>query len=246
MNRLLPFLSLSLVLVVCVSPQRARRSATRTVLGTAYLTEGNPEDAILTLQEATSLDRKNAEAWEKLGLAYAAKGAIELAEKAFLRSLRLEERAEARNNYGLMLTGLGRYDEAIEEYQAAVDNISYRNTALALNNMGHAFYMKGDYLAAASRYEDAIRRAPNLCIARFNLGLVRNSTGEDDLALESFRQVIELCGSTAMGAYYQASLILLDGGDIPAACVYLQNILDDAKNSPLEKQASQKYTESCQ
>src|SRR6056300_109684 len=92
----------------CVTPQRVERSRTRTTLGAAYLSEGNPSDAITALEEATKLDPRNAEAWEKLGLAYSAKGAMPLAEKSFQKSVRLNpEKAEFRNNYGLMLMSQG-------------------------------------------------------------------------------------------------------------------------------------------
>ena len=97
-------MTLFLFFIACVTPQRENRSDARTTLGTAYISEGNPSDAITALEEATKLNPRNSSAWEKLGIAYYAKGATEKAEKAFLRAIKLTpERAEVHNNYGLML-----------------------------------------------------------------------------------------------------------------------------------------------
>ncbi|MAA79244.1 MAG: hypothetical protein CL916_08280, partial [Deltaproteobacteria bacterium] len=94
----------------CVTQQQIRRSQSRTELGTAYLVEGNAAQAIRTLIEATKLNPRNAKAWEKLGLSYASQGAYDKAEDAFLKSLKLEQRAETHNNFGLMLLAIKRYE----------------------------------------------------------------------------------------------------------------------------------------
>ena len=114
-------MTLFLFFLACVTPQRELRSDTRTKLGTAYISEGNPSDAIKALEEATKLNPRNAAAWEKLAIAYYAKGAVDRAEKAFQKAIRLEpEKAEIRNNYGLLLLNENRTQEAIEQFTIAL------------------------------------------------------------------------------------------------------------------------------
>lgn len=235
-----------LLTISCVTPQRELRSQTRTQLGTAYLSENNPEDAITALEEATKLNPRNATAWEKLAIAYYAKGALEKSEKAFKKALRFEpEKAEIHNNYGLILLKEGRVDEAIEHFNIALADLSYRNTALVLNNLGQAYYQQKNYESSITILTQAVNRAPNLCQARFNRGISYHSLKKEDLALNDFNEVIELCGNTATGAYYQAALILFDMGDISSACRHLETVMREAGRSELGSLAKTKHQERC-
>lgn len=230
----------------CVTAQKQQRAESRIMLGSAYLKEGDIPGAIGMLQEATQFNPKSAEAWEKLGLAYYAQGAPERAEQAFKRALKIEpDRAETNNNYALILLDQQRYDDAISHFEVASADLSYRNTAMVLSNLGRAHQLNQQPEAALSSLNNAVRRAPNLCIARFNRGLVLKELSKDMEALEDFKAVIKLCGDTATGAYYQAAL-LLHPTDQPAACSYLQTVITEAVGSSLAVQANQSHQELCQ
>jgi type IV pilus assembly protein PilF len=238
---------LLLFIIACVTPQREARSETRTKLGTAYISEGNPTDAIMALEEATKLNPRNAAAWEKLGIAYYAKGATIKAEHAFQKAIKLApEKAEIRNNYGLMLLNEKRIDEAIEHFNVALADLTYRNTAIVLNNLGQAYYQKKEYDSSIQVLTQCISRAPNLCQAKFNRGLTYRAMEEDALALSDFEEVIDLCGDTATGAYYQAAQIFIDRGDVPAGCSYYQTVIREAGKSKLGKNATKRHAEKCQ
>ena len=238
-------ISLMVLASGCITQQMKRRSESKTKLGTAYLQEGNPADAILTLQEATELNPQNANAWEKLGLAYVARDAHKLAEECFVKSLKIQNRAETHNNYGLLLVTMKRYDEAIAEFQKAADDLSYRRTALALTNKGRTEHLKGDYEQAVKTLNFAVKRAPNSCQARFNRGLSFIELKAEKEALKDFQHVIELCGDTVTGAYLQAAELLLKQSDKNAACAHFKTIIFEAKESPLGKIASQRYKQEC-
>ena len=101
--------------VGCVSEARQKKAASRTTLGNAYLREGNLAGAVGMLEEASRADPRNWSAWNNLGLAYMSVGAAEKAEKAFKKAIKLvPDKAEVLNNYGTLLTRLGRLDEAVE------------------------------------------------------------------------------------------------------------------------------------
>jgi Tfp pilus assembly protein PilF len=240
-------LILSILLSVsCVTPQKQKRAESRIMLGSAYLKEGNIPGAIGVLQEATQFNPRSAEAWEKLGLAYYAQNEPDYAEKAFKRSLRISpERAETNNNYALVLLDQQRYDEAIVHFTLATKDLSYRNTAMVLSNLGRTQQLNNQLEDALNTLNYAIRRSPNLCIARFNRGLVLKDLTQNIAALEDFKVVIKLCGESATGAYYQAAL-LMHPTDAPAACAYLQTVINESLGSSLAIQATQSHTELCQ
>ena len=229
----------------CVTQQRIKRSQSRTELGTAYLVEGNAAQAIQVLEEAVRLNPRNPRAWEKLALSYAAQGAIIEAEKAFLKSIKIEDRAETHNNYGLMLLSQKRYLEAIPHFETASADVTYRNIAISLNNLGQSYFLLGRYQESLRSLNNAIRRAPNLCQARFVRGMVHEKLMQDAKALNDYEEVIRLCGDKVFGAYYQAALLLIKREDRPAACAYLQTIQREVPNTPLSYKAIDQIKEVC-
>ena len=242
-------LFLCFLFTACITPQRENRSRARTQLGTAYLKEGSPADAIGTLEEAVDLNPRNSAAWEKLAIAYYARGAAERSEKAFKKAIRIDSvSAEIRNNYGLMLMHENRIDDAIEQFDVALEDISYRNTAIVLNNLGRAYHLKGRNDQALVTLNSAIDRAPNLCQARFYRGVVYKDSKLPEKALVDFEEVISLCGDVAMGAYYQAGQLLISQGDLARGCSYLRTIETDqqpTRDSELLDLAQQHYSEHC-
>lgn len=237
--------SVALVGLACVSPQRADRSAARVDLGTAYLKESNAAGAIAVLQEAARLDSRSWNAWNKLGLAYLAQGAFDESEAAFKRSLRLDPPAEAYNNYGFMLMKKGEYEAAVAQFERALEDLTYRRTALAMSNLGNALYKLKRYEEAIVRLSGAIDRAPNMCEPRINRGLSYVELGKRREALDDFEVVIDLCGDSSTGAYYQAAQLLMESGDRTAACSYLRKAMGDAGGTQLGVAASDLHARAC-
>lgn len=219
--------------LACVSPKRQSRAAAHLELGSAYLEERNPEGAIAELRKAVELDRRNAAAWEKLALAYMARGAAEEARDAFERALRYEpDSAQILNNYGLLLLSLNEVDAAIRAFEHAMEDLTYRKPGLVLNNLGYAYFVAGEYDLALRRLDEAIARSPSLCPARFHRGLVWQKKNELERALADLDQVIGACGDEAPGAYFHAAEVLLAQGNRVAAEAYLQNVLRLATSDP--------------
>ncbi len=239
------------VLLFCLVPHtadarssRKGRSEARAELGRAYLQEGSIESAIGTLREAIELDKTNWIAWTFLGLALAEKGKAEEAEKAFKTAIRHEdERAEPHHNYGLFLFGQGRVDEAILQYEQALEDLTYRKPAYVLNNLGFALIARGDAERAISTLNDAARRAPNLCPVRFNLGLAYRAAEQPKEALDAFGDVIELCGEEAPGAYLQAGSLLIELDRHDDAMTYLYRVVDLASGSDAAEEAQRMLAE---
>jgi tetratricopeptide (TPR) repeat protein len=118
-------------------------------LGLVYLTLNQLDDAVTYLERATQLAPDSAVAWSNLGVALDARGSTVLAEAAYRRSLELSPRQDAIFiNLGINLTRQGKAAEAISVLEQAIKHIDTPAT--------RKFY--GDALAAAKRYDDAIRQ----------------------------------------------------------------------------------------
>lgn len=217
----------------CVSKKRQAQAVSHLELGSVYIDERQPEQAIGELRQAVKLDRRNADAWEKLGLAYMAKGAPDEARGALKRAVKLRpDDAQTLNNYGLVLMESGRLDDAIEAFEHAMADLTYRKPAIVLNNLGYA-YLQAKRLDDAIRVLDqALERSPNLCQARFHRGLAWQEKGDLERALSDLDKVVQSCGEQAPGAYYHAAEVLLAQGNRTAAQVYLQNAMHLSENDP--------------
>lgn len=230
----------------CISATRQEKAAGRITLGSAYLREGNIPGAIEKLEEGAKLDRRNWSAWNRLGLAYMAAGAYDKADKAFLKSIDLvPEEAEALTNYGSFLIRAGRPAESLPVLERAVQDLTYRKPAIPLSNIGFAYLEMGQPEAALPPLNNAIRRAPNMCQARFLRGLAQSELDRPDAALADFDVVVQLCGDEATGAYYQAGRLLLETERRNEGCTYLLTAIQDAGDSELGNQARDLHRTAC-
>ena len=115
-------------------------------LGEVHLRERSIADALKELTKAVELYPDNANYHNALGLAYFVKGMNAEAYKSFDRAISIDPKlSDARLNKSAVYLSERKWDNAIEESQAAVKNIFYRTPELAYNNIGWAFHNKGDY-----------------------------------------------------------------------------------------------------
>lgn len=114
-------------------------------VGLAFLHLGDRDNARKYLSEAVAAD---ATLWRaQLGLGQVADLSRDwsAAEAAYQAALALKPRAAAHNNLGLSYARQRRYDEAIAQFQAA---LALKTDATIRTNLRFAYAMKGDYLNA--------------------------------------------------------------------------------------------------
>jgi type IV pilus biogenesis/stability protein PilW len=240
-------LLLGLLLAGCVTQKRVKQSKARTDLGTAYLREGSPPDAVQTLRMAVEFNPQNGEAWERLGLAYMASNALEDSEQAFKKALRLADEDEGRVhlNYGMLLIRMERYPDAVVQLEATLSDLTYRTPGRALNSLGFVHYKMGEHDKAIVSLTDAIRRSPKLCQARFHRALAYQAKGEQEAALNDFEAVIQTCGDDAAGAYLHSAPVLFALDQREAGCDYLKTAQKTAPNTDLARAAARLHTKEC-
>ena len=98
--------------------------------------------------------------------------------------------AEAHNNLGNALLGSGRLDEAIAEYQKALE--IEPDYAEAHNNLGNALVRRGRIDEAIAEYQKALKIKPDYAEAHYNLGNALIDRGRFDEAIAEYQKALEI------------------------------------------------------
>lgn len=125
-------------------------------LARVYISEGKWEAAKKHLRTALEFDDSNAEIYEAMALVFENTGEIELAEKNYKQSIRLNsESARVRNNYAAFLYKQNRYEEAVSQLEKVVADTLYDKRSSAFVNLGRSYIQ----LKELENARDAFRRA---------------------------------------------------------------------------------------
>jgi type IV pilus assembly protein PilF len=176
-------------------------------IGTAHVHADNYTAAIKELLLAEKLGKPNPQVHYLLGVSYYyGKGLNELAIKELKKAISLDPNySEAYNFLGVIYSGMGKWDEAIEAFEKALSNILYDTPAFAHYNMGWAYYRKGDYDSAIRQYKLAVANKINpvlLPILEKNWGIVLYSQGQTVEALKHLQRSVELNPNDAESYYW--------------------------------------------
>ncbi len=109
---------------------------------------------------------------------------------------------DAHHNLGATYLASQRWDEAIQVFDALVADRFYATPGNGHNNLGWAWYNKGDLPQALKHLRRAIKLAPELCPAYNNLGLVLYDMGDMDGASLQLDRAVRRCPSYAEPHYH--------------------------------------------
>lgn len=143
-------------------------------LGSMALEQGQPDEAVEHFQQATTLERSDADAWYMLGTAYGESG-------------KLDEAVEA---LGRAVAYVPNFTEAYETLADVFDQKGLSGEALYARGM--AAYSRDELGEAAGKLEAAIDSSPTLAEAHAGLGLVREIQGQKDAAIVAYQQALQL------------------------------------------------------
>jgi type IV pilus assembly protein PilF len=132
-----------------------------TELGAAYFQQNKLEIALDEFNHAIHIDPKYGQAYNGLGLVYAALGEDAKADAGFKKAIEVQPgSSESHNNYGSFLCARKRYDESITEFLAAVKNPLYSTPNLAYANAGICSVRKNDIKNAEIYLNKALQIDP--------------------------------------------------------------------------------------
>ena len=231
-------LVLLVLLSSCITQKRMERAASRVDLGQAYVKEGNEEAAIGTLREATKIDPRNWRGHNLLAMAYIAKGENDLAEASFQRALRINPgEAEILLNHGAWLVRTGKLDLAVADFQLALKDLDYRNPAMVQANLAYTLLLAGRHDEALGWVREAIRRAPTLCEAYYDLGLIQEARKDSLAALEAYDQLIKTCPQEAAGGMLRTGCVQVEVGMTEEGVASLKRVIEGTPGTAFADEA---------
>lgn len=135
----------------------------------------------------------------------------------------------AHFNLGSVLQSMGKLDEAVEHYTAAL--AARPNSATVLNSLGTAFQQADQIDAALDYYGRAVKIDPGYVDARYNLGNALLSSNRPAEAIEQLREVLRLRPNDANAYNSLGSAFVIQGNLAQAAPQYEQAIRLDPTNA---------------
>ena len=194
--------------------------------------------AIEHYQHATAIKPDYAVAHNALGYALRATGQLEEAESAFktYRDL-IPDEANPYDSYAELLMALGRYDESIENYQAALERDANFISAHAGISVNHA--LKGDTdaaVAAAAAMLAAARNTSEQRNANFREATAHLFAGDPDAAIAAMQKNVVLSEAegnhVALWNHHQyMGDIMLDAGDVTKAMEHYEAALEHGRQA---------------
>lgn len=214
-------LTVALAGLACVHGPSAKERKTAEIhhdLGVEALRAGRGPEALREFDEALKSDERFPEAHLGRGLTLEfAFGKLDDAEKEYRRALALRPTySEAHNDLGQLLARTGRYEEAVKEFDLALDNMLYKEPWVARCNKGQAMYRMSNKEAGLAEMRACVAAAPLYCDGRRELGrvLLQDNRNQDALAeLESYARTCE----RRPDAHLQLGLARMRTGDVAGA-----------------------------
>lgn len=145
----------------------------RTSLAAQYIRKNELDTAQRQLEKAFAADSRYAPAYDMMGVLLQQEGSrinLEKADQYFKKAIALDRDFEqARNNYGVYLSQMGRYSEAVEQFEVAGSALGYEGRIGALENLGRTYLQLDNRPAAAKAFLRALEGNRNSIIAHIEL-----------------------------------------------------------------------------
>lgn len=176
-------------------------------LGGLYSESGQYADAIKAYERTLEADRNSPDAHIGLANNFIRLNRLADAESHLRQAIELDVSYWASfNAMGNFLFDNGRYLEAAEFYRIFANRAE--DDSQALNNLGAAYYLAGDFSMAAKAWEESLSIKPTRS-AYSNTGSMYFYTGQFDLAADKYAQAVALApmdyrlwGNLADAYYY--------------------------------------------
>ena len=215
-----------------VSVEGVKRSNAHYMLGTTYITQNRLQNAFLAFQKSIAENPANKDAINMLGYVYFMLGEYDQALEAYQEAILIAPGfSEAYNNMALTYNSMEKWDESIAACNKALENPFYDTPEFALNNMGHAYMMKGDYETAIKILKKAFRRR-SLPQASYNLALTYSHLGRETEAVRELERLV-VRAPKYVDAHFELARIYLRLGETDKARKHFAEAMSVAPDSEL-------------
>ncbi len=202
--------------------------------------KGETTQALSQALKAEKLNPKDPDIQNLLGLMFMRKQMYDRAEKHFQNALSIDkEFSEARTNLSFLYIEKNMFDKAIEEGLKAVENITYTSPERAYNNVGFAYYKKGDITSAKEYYNKSLLHNGQFYLAHRNMGVLEFEAGNYKRARQSFESSIKGCRQCAF-LYYDLGKAQLKLNDRTGAMNSFEKCVEKAQNEDFRNKCEKK------
>jgi len=225
------------------SRQDRERASSHVNMGAAYLKSGQFSPALREFLAAQGLSPDDPEIRYYTGLSYYGIGMKEEAKREFLKAISIKpDYSEAHNYMGTIYLEEGFYDKAIEEFDLALSNLFYETPAIALNNIGWAYYKKKDCKSALTKYETALKREPDtiiLPLIQKNMGIAYLADHSVNKAIYHLKKAIDMAPGMIESRYW-LGICYFEWGNMEKAVEELRAVIAANPESALGLKAREK------
>ena len=182
-------------------------------LGRLYRISGLYDNAIGELETAIAQQPNAVEAYLELGNTLTAVNRTAEAQEMFAKAIAVDRgNWQVHRAYGHFFYDNERYDEAIEQYRLVAEFAP--DSGIGFDNLGNAYWAKGDFENAAQAFEDSLDIAPSRW-AYSNLGSMQYYLGDFANSIQNQLSSIELAPDdhVAWGRLAEAYRLIPDAAD---------------------------------
>lgn len=195
-------------------------------LATGYLREGKRDQALRALKKGIELDDDSPALLNVLALYYSTDSEFELAEKQYRKAISADSSYTASYlNYGVFLYERQRYQDALEMFRKACDDVMYSEREIAFLNYGLALKKLGHDAEAETYFKRSIAnnpRNPRAILEMVQLEFDRGNFAESRMYYEQF---IKLSRQTPRSLWLGIRLMKVFGEDdrLASYALFLKN-----------------------
>ncbi|MBS9779643.1 MAG: type IV pilus biogenesis/stability protein PilW [Moraxellaceae bacterium] len=212
----------------------------RTALAGQYIRQRQLDAAQRQLNMALDANRNYAPAYDMLGVLLQQEGSqlnLVKAEKNFKKAIRLDKNfVQAHNNYGVYLSYMKRYQEAVQQFEIAGASLGYEGRTGALENLGRTYLKLNNKSQAIKSFQRALENNSNSLIARIELVDLFIAKDDYQQARQLFEELQALLGKRPLKPrlLLQGAKLSQASQDINSRQEYIQQLLSEY---PLSKEA---------
>lgn len=216
-----------------IAPDDARAFAG---LGNVYVDQGKFTEAVDSYQKALKVKPDYNGAYLPLAFSLARLNKYPEAIALYQETLKRDPSPEVYNNLSFAYNHTGRYQEAVEASQQAINLLGETGQAFKLGfqerneirsyaykNLGNAYNGLKRYDEAANALKKSSEIEPKNASAHFNLGLTLYNAGRYSEAIVSYKEVIKLRPNLPQ-AYFNLGLTYYAINDKPAAMAQYETL----------------------
>lgn len=162
-------------------------------LGEALMQQGDYPAALKEFLAAEKLNPDDPILQNDLGLFYRLKDKLDMAVHHFEKAIQLKPNyAVAKNNLGEVYLQKKEWDTAIDIFKELNENLLYATPHYPLNNLGYAYYNKGDFETAEAYYLKALKIQPSFVPALLGAGKTYIAMGNGAEAVAKLEKAVSL------------------------------------------------------